>query len=100
MKILVNLPVYASLNPTIIICSHQQHSDTALTNKISEELCEYRYNSDGKDGWNYLLISYDENHNGTVDENEKISYDKIGNPIVYRGADKTGDGSMSYSEKH
>ena len=68
------------------------YSDTALTNETGSKLYEYRYGDDGKDSWNYLLTSYDENHNGTVDENEKISYDKIGNPIIYRGAEMAWKG--------
>lgn len=49
-------------------------------------IINYEYGKDGKDGWNYLLTGYDANRSGIVDENEKISYDKIGNLIVYRGA--------------
>lgn len=51
----------------------------------------YEYGKDGKDGWNYLLTGYNTNGGG-VDENEKISYDNIGNPIVYRGAEMAWKG--------
>ncbi|MBO5065079.1 MAG: RHS repeat-associated core domain-containing protein, partial [Clostridia bacterium] len=51
----------------------------------------YEYGKDGKTGWNYLLTGYDTDGNG-VDENEKISYDDIGNPIVYRGAEMAWKG--------
>ena len=47
----------------------------------------YGYGKDSKNGWENLLVSVDENGNRTTDANEKISYDKIGNPVEYLNHD-------------
>ena len=62
------------------------YSDASFTGTPTVKIIEYSYTDDGKDGWNYLLTAYDENGDKIIDDNEKISYDEIGNPLTYRGA--------------
>ena len=50
------------------------------------ETINYHYSNNNNTGWNNLLVGVDSDNNGTVDENEKISYDEIGNPTTYLGA--------------
>ena len=46
----------------------------------------YTYGNDGKTSWNKLLTSVDLDGDDVPDNNETITYDAIGNPITYLGA--------------
>ena len=59
------------------------YSEDTLDTLIKE--IDYTYTKDGKTGWNNLLTSVDLDGDKTVDTNEIISYDEIGNPTSYLG---------------
>ena len=56
---------------------------TSATLGTAEKTISYAYGVDSDAGWNNILTEY----NG-----EDITYDAIGNPVSYRGADLTWDG--------
>ena len=60
----------------------------------------YQYGKDGKTGWNKLLTGVDLDGNGTYGTGETITYDAIGNPTSYLGANLTWFGRelKSYSK--
>ena len=51
-----------------------------------DKTIDYRYDDDGKTGWSKLLTGVDLSDNGTYETAETISYDAIGNPTSYLGA--------------
>ena len=75
------------------ITSKTEYNYTAAgtTPSSPTKTIKYIYGNDGKSGWNNLLTGVDLNGNNSVvaSENETITYDKIGNPTKYLGADLT-----------
>ena len=55
-------------------------------NGTTTKTINYRYDKNGKTGWNNLLTGVDFSSNGTYETAETISYDNIGNPTKYLGA--------------
>ena len=67
------------------ITSKSEYDYTTGTVGTPTKTIAYGYGKDSKSGWNNLLISVDLDGDG-VGANDKISYDKIGNPTTYLGA--------------
>ncbi len=54
-----------------------------------EKTIAYTYSNDSKNGWNKLLVGVDLDANGELSAEESITYDAIGNPTAYLGAQLT-----------
>ena len=74
------------------ITSKSEYAYTTGTVGTANKTVTYGYGNDGKTGWKNLLVSVDGNGNGTTDSGESISYDSIGNPTTYLGAELTWNG--------
>ncbi len=74
------------------ISAKTEYAYTTGTPSTATKTITYGYGKDSKSGWNNLLVSVDKNGNGTTDIGESISYDEIGNPTTYLGAELKWNG--------
>ena len=68
------------------IVSIKEYPYTTEALEEEERTIAYTYGKDGKNGWNNLLVGVDLDANGELSAEESITYDAIGNPTTYLGA--------------